>query len=151
MLDNHQLVQKILETLSMVSFLEKKRQIRLNDEDDQKLYPSEIHLLLFLHSQQDTNITSIGHRLNLSKGAVSQTITRIQKKGLIIKKPNPDNKNELKVVFTPKGSAALEKIAHLIEHLSSMYLEYLERLSDHDKYVISEFLDTVQKTLTTKH
>jgi|LGVF01.1.fsa_nt_gb DNA-binding MarR family transcriptional regulator len=72
MIQDKELLDKILESLSKIIFIEKKRILIF---DDIKLYPSEIHLLLFIYFEQDTNITEIANKINLTKGAVSQTLS----------------------------------------------------------------------------
>ena len=57
---------------------------RFKEISSQKLYPSEIHLLLLIDAQSQLNATGLAERLGLTKGAVSQTLTRLEKKGVLI-------------------------------------------------------------------
>jgi DNA-binding MarR family transcriptional regulator len=55
----------------------------------------------------------LGHliALQLTKGAVSQTISRLCKKGVLQKTKDPFQKNELTLCLTPLGQKALELCA----------------------------------------
>ena len=140
MVNNLKLVNKILETLSKLTFLDKRRKIT---HKDIKLYPSEIHLLLFIYHIQDTNITKIAEHLGLTKGAISQTLSRLNRKGIIINITDPSKKNQLQIQFTNKGKVLMEHVIEFRNSLETKYLNYLETKSDEEKQTISDFLDTV--------
>jgi len=140
MVNNKKLVNKILETISKLVFLDRRRNITYKDI---KLYPSEIHLLLFIYHIQDTNITKIADHLGLTKGAISQTLSRLNKKGIIIKETEPLKKNQLHVQFTNKGKLLMEHVIEFRNSLETEYLNYLETKSDEEKQIISDFLDAL--------
>ena len=148
MTQNKELLDKILESLSKIAFIEKKRILIF---DNLKLYPSEIHLLLFIYFEQDTNITEIANRIGLTKGAVSQTLSRLQKKGILTKKTDPYNKNELKIMFTTQGNKLIKKIIEMKKEFEQEYLDYIKTLTEKDKKVISIFLDNLVTILIKKH
>ena len=148
MTQNKELLDKILESLSKIAFIEKKRILIFGDL---KLYPSEIHLLLFIYFEQDTNITEIANRIGLTKGAVSQTLSRLQKKGILTKKTDPYNKNELKIMFTTQGDKLIKKIIEMKKEFEQEYLDYIKTLTEKDKKVISIFLDNLVTILIKKH
>lgn len=140
MINNLDLVNKIFETISKLIFLDRRRKITYQDIN---LYPSEIHLLLFIYHIQDTNITNIAERLGLTKGAISQTISRLHKKGIIIKKTEPSKKNELQIQFTKKGQFFMDHIIEFRKALETKYLNFLETKSNKEKQIIFDFLDTL--------
>jgi DNA-binding MarR family transcriptional regulator len=140
MFDTKQLVEKILHTLSLVTSADKRQKLEL---EGVTLYSSEIHLLMFVYTEQDTNITKIADKLGLTKGAISQTVTRLENKGIIQKETDPYNKNELTILFTPKGKKIRDRIIMIREMLQNHFLQYLHSLSDRDKQVIDGFLNTV--------
>ena len=128
MINNLELVNKILETISKITFSDRRRKITYKGI---KLYPSEVHLLLFIYHIQNTNITKIADLLGLTKGAISQTLSRLHKKGIILKRTEPSKKNQVHVQFTNEGKMLME------------YLNFLESKSDEEKQTISDFLDTL--------
>lgn len=146
--NNSELVGKILETISKLTFLDRRRKITYQDI---RLYPSEIHLLLFIYHFQDTNITKIAERLGLTKGAISQTLSRLYKKGIIIKRTEPSKKNELQIQFTKKGQSLMDHIIEFRTSLETKYLDFLKTKSDKEKQIISEFLDTLISIMDHKN
>lgn len=132
------LVDKILDSIAILNSLDKKRVIT---HQGQKLHPSEIQLLMFLYHIQDTNITAIAKEMGLTKGAISQTLSRLEKKGIISKEMYPEKKNELHVRFTKEGDQLMALLNKGKKSLERKYLRYIKSLSEKDKQVVSEFLD----------
>ncbi|NVM18917.1 MAG: MarR family transcriptional regulator [Candidatus Lokiarchaeota archaeon] len=144
--DDIELVQKILDTITKITSVDRRRVIAF---DKSRLYPSEIHLLMSIHAGQNTNLTKIAKHIGLTKGAISQTLTRLQKKGVIIKKPDTNKKNELHLTFTTKGEKLMEHIIKLKKTLSFEYLQYLKNHSEKEKQIISNFLDKLIDTISS--
>ena len=140
MINNLELVNKILETISKITFSDRRRKITYKGI---KLYPSEVHLLLFIYHIQNTNITKIADLLGLTKGAISQTLSRLHKKGIILKRTEPSKKNQVHVQFTNEGKMLMEHVIEFRNSLETKYLNFLESKSDEEKQTISDFLDTL--------
>ena len=138
MIDNEKLVFKILESISKIVLLDRRKVITY---DKSKIFPSEIHLLLSIYEGQNTNLTKIAKNFNLTKGAISQTLSRLQKKGLIKKELNVKKKNELHISFTTNGEKLLKYVIKSKKILESEYLNYIKTLSEDNKKAISDFLD----------
>jgi len=107
MSQDRELVAKILDSITLLASLDKKRIVT---HEGEKLHPSEIQLLMFLYHVQDTNITAIATKMGLTKGAISQTLSRLQKKGIISKEMFPKKKNELQVQFTASGEQLMAQL-----------------------------------------
>ena len=56
----------------------------------------------------DVNLKDIRGFLCISKGAVSQTISSLEKKGYVTREINPDNRRKLNVIVTEKGITVLK-------------------------------------------
>jgi DNA-binding MarR family transcriptional regulator len=96
--------------------------------------------MLFIHREQHVNATRMAERLGITKGAVSQTLSRLEKKGILRKVKDPYNKNELTIQFTPRGKAALAYYQQLTAELHRQYDQYLESLTDNERTVIRGFI-----------
>ncbi|MEN6337462.1 MAG: hypothetical protein ABFE01_24675, partial [Phycisphaerales bacterium] len=81
------------------------------------------------------------------KGAVSQTISRLVKKGMVTKTRDPHNKNELKVQFTAPGKKAIEAFARFRAETNRQYEAYLSDLTDSERQVIGTFLTQVERMI----
>ena len=138
MSQDRELVTKILDSIALVVSFDKKRIIT---HEGEKLHPSEIQLLMFLYHEQNTNVTAIANEMGLTKGAISQTLSRLQKKGIISKELFPEKKNELHAQFTNSGEQLMIQLNKSKKSLEGKYRRYIQALSNKEKEVISNFLD----------
>ena len=86
------LVAQVMATIDKILHMEKGM---ILEEGGVKLHPSEIHLLLFLHLRPRANASEIARHFSVTKGAVSQTLSRLARKGVLIKGRNPGRQAEL--------------------------------------------------------
>ncbi|WP_239057716.1 MarR family winged helix-turn-helix transcriptional regulator [Pseudodesulfovibrio sp. JC047] len=95
-----------------------------------ELYPSEIHMVTAVDMQGGTGVTSLATELGITKGAVSQLVAKLVKKGLLTKKIDPDNKARVIIRTTELGHIASD--THLAFHESHdrEFLEYMSTLDD---------------------
>ncbi len=111
------------------------------------LYSSEIHLMNTVTNNPDVNATGIAKILGLTKGAVSQTLSKLEAKGIFGKENDPSYKNELKIWLTPFGVSALKAFHKQFAHQWSEFSEFLDALSDEERGVISRFLSELNDFL----
>jgi DNA-binding MarR family transcriptional regulator len=136
--------KQIIQVINKTIFKEKKKIFKFKGVS---LYPSEVHLMLVIKNDIDTNATEIAKQLGLTKGAVSQTFLRLEKKGIILKTKDPYNKNELTVSLTGLGEKAYE----LCQSSQASFIEahegYLAKLDPKEKGVILNFLLHMEKAI----
>lgn len=103
--------------------------------------------MLVIKNQINTNATKIAEQLGLTKGAVSQTLSRLEKKGIIIKTKDPYNKNELNLSLTGFG----KKTYQLCQSSQTSFIEahtgYLDTLDFKEKEVVLNFLIHMEKAI----
>jgi DNA-binding MarR family transcriptional regulator len=114
---------------------------------DISLHPSEVHLLLVIENHTNTNATLIANQLGLTKGAVSQTISRLVKKGILEKSKDPYHKNELTLSLTALGQEAFAQCLASQAAFSQAQQGYLDQLDDQEKEVILGFLRHLESVL----
>ena len=131
----------IMRIVNKLIFIEKKS---IFEFQNIKLYPSEIHLMQVIDADQDLNFTQIAERLGVTKGAVSQTLTRLERKGILLKAKDPYLKNKLTANFTKLGQAAMKSRQYQTQALQNEYEYYLSTLSEKDKEVIHRFLNGIE-------
>lgn len=129
---------QMLQIIDKLVFLEKNQVFKYGKE--LKLYPSEIHLLLLMSDGQTSNSTEMARKLGITKGAVSQTISRLVRKGILNKNKDPYKKNELTAVFTALGNKVLIKCHNLRKVYYDHFLSYLSSLPGNDRETIGRFL-----------
>lgn len=104
-----------------------------------ELYPSEIHMVSAVAGRGPVGVTELARDLGVTKGAVSQVVSKLVAKGLLVKEPDPENRARVAVRATELGRAAGDN--HLAFHRDHdrAFLEYLAGL-DPDAYATVERL-----------
>lgn len=138
------LAKQILVIINKLIFLERKNVFPYRNL---KLYPSEIHLMLLIGDEQGNNVTKMAGKLGVTKGAVSQTLSRLEKKGILEKTKDPFNKNELMVTFTPIGEDALDKYREMRMAFFNHFANYFSSLSETECEVVELFLSHMEVIL----
>ncbi len=137
---------RIFRFINKIIFLEKKK---IFAHEGVKLFPSEIHLMLWIEQGETGNATRIAQGLGISKSAVSQTLSRLEKKNILIKEKDTSNKNELILSFTGFGSQALNRYKQTLLSGMAGHGQYLESLSDEEKRVIRQFMAHMESVIET--
>ena len=140
--NNRSLAEQILRISNKLIFLEKKSIVK---HGGLKLYPSEIHLIDVIAKGQDINASKMAARLGVTKGAVSQTLARLEKKGILNKTKDPQNKNELTVHFTQLGKDVLKEQIELRKTFHEQYAKYFSNISEKEKAIIMGFLKKMEE------
>ena len=143
-LKHSDLIEKIFRFINKIVFIEKKTIFEL---ENITLYPTEIHLMLFLHNEEDNNATRIAEKMGVTKGAVSQTLSRLEKKGILRKTKDRYNRNELSTEFTKLGKEVLTRHLSAVNELQRKYDDYLKTLPDSDRQAIADFLDHADRIM----
>ena len=113
-----------------------------------KLYPSEIHLILLIGSGQAMNFNTIVRKLGVTKGAVSQTISRLVKKGILMKNKDPIRNKDLVIFFTPLGDKVLKQCKKIQNKLFKQLSKYFISLPQKDHEIIKRFLTHIETNLS---
>jgi DNA-binding MarR family transcriptional regulator len=145
MSNNTILSNHIMQFVNTLIFLEKRSVFTYKDIN---LYPSEIHLLVLISEGHAVNATAMAEKLGVTKGAISQTLSRLQKKNVLLKTKNPFNKNELTVHFTKTGREAMAHFVHKRAAQEQAYAKYISQLSSQDELVIQKFLTQMGQFLS---
>lgn len=67
------------------------------------LYRAEIHTIQAIGENPGINVTALAEHMGVTKGAVSQTISKLAKKGLVKKMDAADNERETLLELTDLG------------------------------------------------
>lgn len=112
------------------------------------LYPSEIHLMQVIKEQPGVNAGAMARHLGVSNGAISQTLTRLEGKGVISKAKDASLKNELTATFTETGRTAMRRFEEEQAKAIKAFSSYLASLSKNERKIIENFLSHMEELLT---
>lgn len=112
------------------------------------LYRSEVHTIEAIGDNPDINVTELALNLGVTKGAVSQTIDKLMKKGLVNKVMASPGVNEVALSLTEQGKLVYRKhqefhtemydhLAQLMAGCSTEQLEFLINVQN----MVEGFLD----------
>ncbi len=138
------LANRIRRVINRLIFLEKRSVFQ---QRGLRLHPSEIHLMQVIKEQPDLNAGEMAQKLGVSNGAVSQTLARLERKGVITKAKDPALKNRVTAIFTASGSAAIKRFEEERASAMGSFSNYLAGLSERDKKVIEGFLSHIEEFL----
>lgn len=142
---NHDNMADLLQrVINRLIFLEKKT---IFQHGGVKLHPSEIHLMQLIQAEDRINATQMAQRLGITKGAVSQTLTRLEKKGILQKSKDPRQKNELTASFTPLGQAAAAAFKEQQAQRTALFARYMGQMPPQDRRAVAGFLDQMERFL----
>ncbi|MCD4677239.1 MAG: MarR family winged helix-turn-helix transcriptional regulator [Desulfobacula sp.] len=105
-----------------------ERVVKLNNEFEKKshdfgigdkLYNSEIHMIEVIGENENLSATDIADFFGITKGAVSQTLKKLDKKGLIIKNRAPENASKFILDLTAKGKSVFYEHLHWHETMDN--------------------------------
>jgi DNA-binding MarR family transcriptional regulator len=137
--DRQRLFQDIaaqfVRVMNMYNALEKTP---LDFGTNELLYPSEIHTIEAIGKNHGVNVTELGNTLGVTKGAVSQKIARLVRKGLVVKVKAPFSEKEVSLKLTDKGWMAFqghEKFhmgiyADFIKHIETFSVDEMRRFGE---------------------
>jgi DNA-binding MarR family transcriptional regulator len=138
------LAGQIRRVTNRLIFLEKRTVFR---HEGLRLHPSEIHLMQVIAEHPDLSAGEIAQKLGVSNGAVSQTLARLERKGVITKAKDPSLKNRVSAAFTASGREAIQRFEEDLASSLESFSNYLAGLSDRERQVIGSFLSNVDEFL----
>ena len=95
----------------------------------QMLYPSEIHLLMLIGLNPDVSVTRLADIAGVTKGAVSQTLAKLEAKKLVKREEDADNASRIRLNLTNRGMKS--HLAHIQMHkdMHDRMMNFLQGLS----------------------
>ena len=97
--------------------------------------------------QPDLNAGEMAQSLGVSNGAVSQTLARLERKGVINKAKDPSLKNRVTAAFTESGRKAIERFEEQQASSAESFSNYLTGLTEREREAIGSFLSHVEEFL----
>lgn len=91
------------------------------------LYMSELELLNAIRDSEVPAISDLAQKLSITHGAVSQTVTRLMKKGLVIREQNGNDRRFNNVSLTELGV----QVSDIDKHIKNLLKQEVSRISAH--------------------
>lgn len=108
------------------------------------VFPSEIHTVEIIGKNTGLNITELARLLGITKGAVSQIVQKLVRKGLVERCKDVDNDKEVLLQLTPAGQKAFH--GHEKHHARIDLLLYrkLDNMSGEQIIFLEDIFQTIE-------
>ncbi|SKC81204.1 MarR family winged helix-turn-helix transcriptional regulator [Maledivibacter halophilus] len=110
-------------------------------ETDVEIYRSEIHIISVIGHNDDIHISEIARKFGVTKGAISKTIKKLEKKGLVEKAIDKTNNTRTLVKLTEKGLKAHYAHEKYHNEYDKDMFSYLESLNERELEILDTFLE----------
>jgi DNA-binding MarR family transcriptional regulator len=108
------------------------------------LYPSEIHTVEAIGESPGVNVTELAAGLGVSKAAVSQLLTKLERKALAKRFKNPGNNKEVCVALTPRGRIAFKEHAEYHRRMDMEIVAIFGAMNDERVIFFKTLLDDIE-------
>lgn len=112
---------------------------------DGLLHPSEIHMVMLIGNNPGVHVSELARSAGVTRGAVSQVVAKLGKKGLIKKMGDPEHSLKMVPELTNKGKVAYYAHEQYHEEIDGELYEYARHLTDAQVAVIEDFLVNIEK------
>ena len=129
--------------LDMIETVEQMRKWSVYDAGRIKVMNNEMTMLKAIGDNPDMHVIGLARILGITKGAVSQTLSKLEKKGLIEKLPDPLNASRLIIKLTASGEEIYEKHERFHEELDALVESILNEASEENRRFLNDFLTRV--------
>lgn len=116
---------------------------------DQPLHEAEIHMIKVIKENEGIHATGLADILGVTKGAVSQLLQKLERKGMIIKDVDSSNLSRLVLKLTPTGQTAYRYHEELHRDYDEIFNAALGNASEHERRFLKDFFISLEKELDT--
>ena len=111
---------------------------------DELLTGADIHLIEIIGDNSDVSVTDIARLFNVTKGAVSQKLKRLELIGLVRKSESPENRSRYSVTLTPKGVNAYHMHKQWHKRFDGGFKEYNDGFPVEKKEIVFDYLEKLE-------
>ncbi len=112
---------------------------------DEELHASEIHMVMLIGDNPGVHGAELARISGVTRGAISQIVSKLEKKGLVKKVEDSENSLKKVPVLTNKGKVAYYAHEQYHEELDGDLYNYVKQLTDEQVAVIENFLLELEK------
>ena len=111
------------------------------------LYMSEVHMIEVIGSYEGITTTKLAVALGITKGAVSQTVSKLEKKDMINKQPSTERTNEVFIYLSDKGRVVFENHRSMHSEMLNEINKLFDTMSEEGKQTIIAMINTIDSFL----
>jgi DNA-binding MarR family transcriptional regulator len=112
-----------------------------------ELYESEIHMIKSVKERSGEHVSSLAQAMGVTKGAVSQTLKKLERKGMIEKERDATNRTRLVPRLTRAGETAYAHHEQLHREFDTLVNALLENEPEENRTFLKGFLHSLEERL----
>lgn len=112
---------------------------------DVNIYRSEIHIIKLIGDYADLHVSEIARKFGVTKGAISQSLKKLERKGLVEKYVDQTNNTRLLVRLTNIGRVAYLTHEEYHKELDEDFFLYLSQLNQQELEILQIFIKKVSE------
>jgi DNA-binding MarR family transcriptional regulator len=102
-------------------------------------------MVMHIGDNPGIHMAELSRIAGVTRGAVSQMVSKLEKKGLVTKAGDPENGLKTVPVLTNKGKVAYFAHAQRHEEVNKELFDFVGRLTEAEFALIEEFLNQLEK------
>jgi len=122
-----------------------KRPLQL--PDGSKIYRFELHVIDLVGKNKGITINELAKILKVTKGAVSQVITKLAKGAVVEKIKSSGNKKNVNLFLTPKGEDIFSGHRQFHTNINNKIDNYFKKYSEREIDLIKSVLNEIRNLL----
>jgi DNA-binding MarR family transcriptional regulator len=107
----------------------------------------EIHVIEVIGQNEGLSVTALANRLGVTKGAVSQTLKKMESKELVSRDVDPSNSSRVTLSLSTKGKIAFYAHLHWHETVDGGFRDFFMSLPDDKIKFLEDFLTSFEQFL----
>lgn len=107
------------------------------------LYPSELNILEAIESGKGKTVTELCEYFGITKGAVSQTVSKLITRGYVRKEKSTTNYKEVWIELSDKGRLACERHEEFHRRMDASMVRLVEGIDPEELAKFGQMLDIV--------
>jgi DNA-binding MarR family transcriptional regulator len=117
--------------------------------DGVKLYPSELHIIEAIGYNYAVNVTSLSRQFGITKGAVSQVVNKLSRKGFVSKERSRIDGKGIILSLTNEGWLAFSILDKFHDRMGKMFINFLESYTSEQIDSFLEIMGSVEDYVDT--
>ena len=114
---------------------------------DELLYSAQVHMIEVIGRHNALTSKEIVAYQGVTKGAVSQIVTKLEQKGFVEKKESPNGNHEILINLTQKGKQVFDYHRQMHKDMIDEVAVLLNQLQPDSKAILNQILLTIQTSL----
>ena len=111
------------------------------------LYPAQTHMIEIIGSSPGIHLSEIAEEYLITKGAVSQTISFLYEKELIVKKPSEKGGRNVGLFLSESGQTVLQEHRALHRGMTDEISRLAGELSPEALEILAQITDVIEKNI----